>query len=53
MPKVSVITPTYNQSKLLKETVKSILQQTYTDIDVFVVDHPSKEIYHQDKFDIL
>ena len=34
---VSVIIPTYNRTELLKETVQSILCQTYSNLEVFVI----------------
>ncbi|HPC65278.1 MAG TPA: glycosyltransferase family A protein [Anaerohalosphaeraceae bacterium] len=43
MPKVSVIIPTYNQSRLLKETVGSVLAQTLSDLEVIVVDDGSTD----------
>ena len=38
MPKVSVIIPTHNRPELLKRAVNSVLSQTYTDLEVIVVD---------------
>ncbi len=43
MPVVSVIIPTYNRSNLVKEVVDSVLQQTYTDLEVLVVDDGSTD----------
>ena len=39
--KVSVITPTYNREQLLKETMDSILKQTFTDFELIIVDNYS------------
>jgi glycosyltransferase involved in cell wall biosynthesis len=40
-PKVSVVVPTFNRAGLLKETVESILAQTYTDFELIIVDNMS------------
>jgi len=42
-PIVSVITPTYNRAELLKETVGSILNQTFGDFEYIVVDDGSTD----------
>ena len=39
--KVSVIMPTYNESKLLVESVRSILAQTYTNLELLITDDAS------------
>ena len=41
MIKISVIVTTYNRPKLLKETLDSILNQTYVDFELIVVDNNS------------
>lgn len=38
-PQVSVIVTTYNREKYLKETIQSILDQTFTDFELIVVDN--------------
>ncbi len=37
-PKVSVIIPTYNRPQLIQRTVQSALDQTYSNIEIIVVD---------------
>ena len=38
MPKVSVIIPAYNRSMYIAEAIDSIVQQTYSDWELIVVD---------------
>ncbi len=41
--KVSIITPTYNSEKTLKDTLESILKQTYTNYEHIIIDGNSKD----------
>lgn len=43
MPKVSVIIPTYNQVCFLREAIDSVLEQTFSDFEVLVVDDGSTD----------
>lgn len=41
--KISIITVTYNSAKTLKETLESVLKQTYTNYEHIIVDGLSKD----------
>ncbi|WP_214071532.1 glycosyltransferase [Mucilaginibacter sp. dw_454] len=43
MPKVSIIVPTYNRSIYLKETLNSILSQSFTDYEIIITDNNSTD----------
>ncbi|MDO5615029.1 MAG: glycosyltransferase family 2 protein [Cruoricaptor ignavus] len=43
MPEVSIITPCYNSSKFLQETISSVLGQTFTDWEWIIADDCSKD----------
>lgn len=46
-PLISVIIPTYNHEKYIQETVESIVNQTYQNIELLCIDDGSKDLSFQ------
>lgn len=42
-PLISVIIPTYNRASTIKKSINSVLQQTYTNLEVIIVDDGSTD----------
>ena len=43
MPKISVVIPVYNGSKYIEETLNSVLNQSYKDFEIIVIDDGSTD----------
>jgi glycosyltransferase involved in cell wall biosynthesis len=45
--KVSVIIPTYNRQELVQEAIASVMQQSYRDVEIIVIDDGSTDLTEQ------
>ncbi len=43
MPRISIVTPTYNQAATIRETIESVLRQEDADIEYWVLDAGSRD----------
>ena len=43
MPRISIITPTYNSENTLQGTIEALLRQTFSDFEYIIIDAVSKD----------
>ena len=43
LPRITIVTPSYNQSQFQEDTIRSVLTQNYPNVEYFVIDGGSTD----------